>query len=230
MASYKPKVYLQVDGGSLSDVLDWFITADCPFDVRDINYPDDVVKSVHSTVKDQSREIELLLSRTEKLEKALEEQISRADAAEQEVVELRSPSSRRAPPHFRLPDERPSVTHAFQIGLSSLGKGQITAGYYPGTKDVGEIFIKMSPTEDSLDLNKLKQQVSDLTWFLKGILDQLAIAVSIGLQRGIPLRVYVSKFRHTKFTPDGVTSNKKIPRCTSIVDYLFQWLSMKFDA
>lgn len=242
--NYKPKVYIEVEGGTLAEVMDWFISADCPYNVRDIDYPNGVVESVHDTVEVQAREIEHLLDRTDKLESALEAETSRAEHAEHEVEELLSPSSRRPPPHFKLPDERPSVVHAFHIGLADLGKGYIIAGHYPNTTEVGEIFIKMAvmspdpthhqgdkpPDVDDLlkQMDALKQQVSDLTWFLKGILDQLAIAVSIGLQRGIPLEVYVRKFQHTKFPPDGMTRNKDIPRCSSIVDYLFRWLAHRF--
>lgn len=234
MANFKPKVYLEVDGGTLAEVMDWLIGANCPYDIRDIDYPNGVIESVHDTVESQAGEIETLLSRTDKLESALEEQTGRAEKAEHEVDELLSPSSRRPPPHFKLPDERPSVVHEFYIGLTSLGHGCIIAGLYPGTEEVGEIFIKMavmSPdpmTDGELDIGLLKRQVSDLTWFLKGILDQLAIAVSIGLRHGIPLEVYVQKFKHSQFPPDGMTRNQVIPRCSSITDYLFRWLSHRF--
>jgi hypothetical protein len=133
------------------------------------------------------------------------------------------------------------MVHEFQIGLDPLGHGCMVVGLYPGTEEVGEIFVRMDvhapdPAKDTSDdlavlkrqVSGLKQQASDLMWFLKGILDQLAIAVSIGLQRGIPLSVYVRKFEHTKFPPDGRTQNKDIPSCSSIVDYLFRWLDKKF--
>jgi len=231
MDNYKPKVYLEVEGGELDSVLEWVMLSNCPYDVQEVVYPDDMIKSVYSTVEEQAKEIEDLISKTSRLECALEKEIKRANDAESEVEELLAPSSRRPPPHFRLPDERPSVTHSFHIGSSDLGKGYITASYYPGTKDVGEVFIKMNSMATKVDsLDNAKQQISDLTWFLKGILDQLAISVSIGLQRGIPLSVYINRFSHTKFTPDGMTHNKEIPRCSSIVDYLFRWLGRKFGS
>lgn len=237
MKRHKPKVYIEVEGGSLAEIMDWFISVSCPYDVRSIDYPNGIVRSVQETVVGQADEIETLLKRTDSLEAALDEQTGRADRAEQEIEELLSPSSRRPPPHFKLPNERPSITHEFYIGLSSLGHGCITAGFYPGTEEVGEIFVKMSVLSPEMDdgmrdkdprIAHLKRQVSDLTYFLKGILDQLAIAVSIGLQRGIPLEVFVEKFKHTKFPPDGQTRNQQIPRCTSIIDYLFRWLSIRF--
>lgn len=227
----RKKLYIQVEGGSRSDILEWFSKSKCPFSLKHVEQPDDIVESMYQIVTEQAKDIEDLIVRTANLEKSLEEQIIRAEFAEHEVEELLSPSSRRPPPHFKLPDERPSITHSFRIGISNLGKGQITAGYYPGTRDVGEVFIKMDTmVDESTDIDTLRRQVSDLMWFLKSILDQLAIAVSIGLQRGIPLGVYVRKFMHTKFSPDGMTQNKEIPRCSSIVDYLFQWLASKFDA
>ena len=229
MDKYKPKVYLEFHGGDTDSVIDWITKSECPFRVCEAEYPDDMYKSIHTTVEEQAKEIDDLIAKTARLETELEKEVKRANAAESEVEELLAPSSRRPPPHFKLPDERPSVTHSFHIGFSDLGKGYITAGYYPGTNDVGEIFIKMNSMASKVEsLDSAKHQISDLTWFLKGILDQLAIAVSIGLQRGIPLSVYINRFSHTKFTPDGRTHNKEIPRCSSIVDYLFRWLGKKF--
>lgn len=235
VARFQPKVYLEVEGCTLAEVMDWLISADCPYDVRDINYPNGVVESVYDTVGVQAHEIETLLVRTDNLESALEEQTGRAKKAEHEVEELLSPSSRRPPPHFKLPDERPSVVHKFKIGLNNLGHGYIITGLYPGTTEVGEIFIKMATStpdpiisDSSPEITEMKRHVSDLTAFLKGILDQLAISVSIGLQRGIPLEVYIEKFIHTRFPPDGITRHTVIRSCSSIIDYLFRWLSWRF--
>ena len=71
--------------------------------------------------------------------------------------------------------------------------------------------------------------VSQLVGFLYGVLDQLAIAISVGLQRGIPLESYLSKYRGVRFPPDGRTSNRSIPYATSIVDYIARWLGEKFE-
>lgn len=227
---YKPKVYLEVEGGTLGEVMDWFVSNNCPYDVRDIDYPNKIIESVQDTVNSQAREIEELLRRTDQLEVELGVQTDKALVLAEEVEELLSPSSRRPPPHFKLPDERPSIVHEFYIGDTPLGHGCVIVGLYPNTEEIGEIFIKMAvkTPDPGDDVRVLKQQIRELTWFLRGILDKLAIAVSVGLQRGIPFEVYSTKFVHTQFPPDGYTRNKDIPRCTSIIDYLFRWMSFRF--
>lgn len=256
-ANYKPRVYLEVEGGTVAEVLDWMISADCPYNVRDVKFPTGALETLQETLESQSHEIDELLQRTDELSFALEHESDRAQKAEHEVEELLSPSSRRPPPHFKLPDERPSVVHKFKIGVNNLGHGYIITGLYPGTQEVGEIFIKMATptpdphiddqlnteelsteeliealtlsTEELLEaLTEMKRHVSDLTAFLRGILDQLAISVSIGLQRGIPLEVYIEKFIHTRFPPDGLTQHSAIRSCSSITDYLFRWLNWRF--
>jgi ribonucleoside-diphosphate reductase alpha chain len=240
-SKYKPRVYLEVDGATVGDVLDWLCNAEFPWNVQDIKFPTGALDTLQETLVAQSHEIEELLERTDQLSAELEQETDRAQKAEHEVEELLSPSSRRPPPHFKLPDERPSIVHKFKIGMNNLGHGYIIAGTYPGTNEVGEIFIKMatptpdpkidhamSPDELMTALAEMKRHVSDLTAFLRGILDQLAIAVSIGLQRGIPLEVYIEKFIHTRFPPDGLTRHETIRSCSSIIDYLFRWLSWRF--
>lgn len=146
-----------------------------------------------------------------------------------------SPSSRKPPPKFSLPDERKSITHTFKIGYPhDLGTGYITVGFYPNSYDVGEIFITMKkrgdprcPSDDP-EVVALHREVSDLSAFLRGVLDQLAISVSVGLQRGIPLETYIEKFRGTRFPPAGPTKNKAIPLATSIVDYIFRYLGDRY--
>ncbi len=108
----------------------------------------------------------------------------------------------------RLPDERRSVTHKFEIGPH---QGYITVGLYDdGTP--GEIFLTMSK-EGSI---------------LSGLVDAFATSISIGLQYGVPLKVVVAKFSHMRFEPAGETQNPNIPVATSIVDYVFRWLALKF--
>ncbi|NLN62135.1 MAG: vitamin B12-dependent ribonucleotide reductase [Myxococcales bacterium] len=108
----------------------------------------------------------------------------------------------------RLPDERQSVTHKFDI---SGHEGYITAGMYDdGT--VGEIFIRMAK-EGSV---------------VSGLMDSFATAISLALQYGVPLKVLVDKFAHTRFEPSGITRNPEIPMAKSIMDYLFRWLQIKF--
>lgn len=108
----------------------------------------------------------------------------------------------------RLPDERQSITHKFQIGSN---KGYITVGLYADGSP-GEIFVSMSKQGSTMS----------------GLLDALATSVSIGLQYGIPLRSLVEKFSHVHFDPSGFTENQNIRYAKSVVDYIFRWLGTKF--
>jgi ribonucleoside-diphosphate reductase alpha chain len=63
---------------------------------------------------------------------------------------------------------------------------------------------------------------------LSGVMDSFATAVSLGLQHGVPLRLFVNKFSHVRFEPHGFTKNPDIPIAKSIVDYIFRWLGIKF--
>jgi ribonucleoside-diphosphate reductase alpha chain len=108
----------------------------------------------------------------------------------------------------RLPDERKSITHKFDI---SGHEGYLTAGIYnDGT--MGEIFIRMAK-EGSV---------------VSGLMDSFATAISLALQYGVPLEVLVDKFSHTRFEPSGITRNPEIPIAKSIMDYIFRWLQLKF--
>jgi ribonucleoside-diphosphate reductase alpha chain len=104
----------------------------------------------------------------------------------------------------RIPNTRKSTTHKFSIaGL----KGYITAGdYEDGTP--AEVFLRVS------------KQGS----FVNGVLEALATAVSVGLQHGVPLSLYVDKFRDQKFEPAGFTGNEDIRIAKSLPDYVFRWL------
>ncbi len=127
---------------------------------------------------------------------------SSALKTEKKVVTIREPVRRR------LPETRQSKVHKFDIDGH---EGYIIAGLYEdGT--VGEVFIKMSKQGSTLG----------------GVMDSLAVLISMSLQYGVPLSVLVNKFIHTKFEPSGYTANKDIPTTSSIVDYIFRWLAMEF--
>ena len=64
---------------------------------------------------------------------------------------------------------------------------------------------------------------------VSGLMDSFATAISLALQYGVPLQVLVDKFSHTRFEPSGFTGNPDIPIAKSIIDYIFRWLSLKFD-
>ena len=108
----------------------------------------------------------------------------------------------------KLPDERRSITHKFDIAGH---EGYITAGMYEDGQP-GEIFITMSKEGSTIS----------------GVMDSFATAISLALQYGVPLRILVDKFSHMRFEPSGFTKNPDIPMAKSIMDYLFRWLATKF--
>ena len=61
-----------------------------------------------------------------------------------------------------------------------------------------------------------------------GLMDVLGTSISIGLQYGVPLEVFVNKFAHSRFEPAGFTQNPDIPIAKSVADYIFRWLGMEF--
>jgi ribonucleoside-diphosphate reductase alpha chain len=112
------------------------------------------------------------------------------------------------PTRQRLPNERTSITHKFQIANH---EGYVTVGLYEDGRP-GEIFIVMAK-EGSV---------------VSGLVDCFATAVSIALQYGVPLKVLVDKFIHTRFEPSGITTHPDIRFAKSITDYIFRWLALKF--
>jgi len=108
----------------------------------------------------------------------------------------------------RLPDERSAITHKFSIGGH---EGYMTVGMY-GDGSPGELFVTMAK-EGSV---------------VSGLMDSFATSISMALQYGVPLKVLVDKFSHTRFEPSGFTGNPDIPIAKSITDYIFRWLSLKF--
>ncbi len=118
----------------------------------------------------------------------------------------RRPTSRMQ--RRKLPDERKSITHKFDIAGH---EGYITVGMYEdGTP--GEIFVTMSKQGSTIS----------------GLMDSFATAISFALQYGVPLQFLVDKFSHMRFEPSGFTKNPQIPYAKSIVDYLFRWMASKF--
>src|SRR5450631_1626023 len=116
-----------------------------------------------------------------------------------------------APPRavrHRLKEERMSVTHKFNIGGH---EGYIIVGLYPNGEP-GEIFIKMAKEGSTVS----------------GLMDSFALAVSISLQHGVPLKLFCEKFAHTRFEPSGWSNNPDIGFAKSIMDYIFRWLQLRF--
>ena len=114
-----------------------------------------------------------------------------------------------APIRRRMPRERESITHKFSIAGH---EGYITAGKYEDGS-VGEIFLTDIGKEGST---------------LRGMLNAFATAISIGLQYGVPLEVFVKKFSYMRFDPEGITGNPEIPFAKSMPDYIMRWLASRF--
>jgi ribonucleoside-diphosphate reductase alpha chain len=120
-----------------------------------------------------------------------------------EVVKVIETPKRR-----KLPDERNSITHKFDIAGH---EGYVTVGLFEdGTP--GEIFLVMAKEGSTIS----------------GFADAFAQAISYALQYGVPLQSLVDKFSHSRFEPSGMTKNPEIRFAKSIVDYIFRWLATKF--
>ena len=112
------------------------------------------------------------------------------------------------PVRRKLPVERRAITHKFTIGGH---EGYITVGMYDDGQP-GEIFLVMAKEGSAIS----------------GLMDSFATAISLALQYGVPLKVLIDKFSHTRFEPSGHTGNPEVPYAKSIVDYIFRWLASKF--
>jgi ribonucleoside-diphosphate reductase alpha chain len=121
-------------------------------------------------------------------------------------AKVAKPAELAEPERKRLPRSRPSITTKFEVGDA---EGYITASSYPDD-GIGEIFLKTSKQGSTL----------------AGIMDAFSIAISIGLQYGVPLEAFVSKFINTKFEPSGMTNDPDIRFATSLVDYVFRRLAL----
>jgi ribonucleoside-diphosphate reductase alpha chain len=129
-------------------------------------------------------------------------------SADKKSASAPEPAELPQPVRKRLPMSRPSTTTSFQVGDA---EGYITAGSYPDD-GLGEIFLKTSKQGSTLS----------------GVMDAFAIAVSIGLQYGVPLETFASKFINMKFEPSGMTNDPDIRFASSIVDYVFRRLSLDY--
>jgi len=127
--------------------------------------------------------------------------IARADEKDNVRVEYR-------PVRKRLPKRRPSQTISFSVGGA---EGYLTAGSYPDD-GLGELFLKFGKQGSTLG----------------GVMDAFSIAVSIGLQYGVPLETFVEKFTNLRFEPAGLTDDPDIRMAQSIMDYVFRRLALDY--
>ncbi|WP_221323868.1 vitamin B12-dependent ribonucleotide reductase [Actinoplanes sp. L3-i22] len=108
----------------------------------------------------------------------------------------------------RLPKKRPSETVSFSVGGA---EGYLTASSYPDD-GLGEVFLKMSKQGSTL----------------AGVMDAFSVAISIGLQYGVPLETFVSKFTNMRFEPAGMTDDSDVRMASSVMDYIFRRLALDF--
>ena len=132
--------------------------------------------------------------------------------AKAKVEEKAAPASAAVelshPVRKRLPKSRPSSTTSFTVGGA---EGYMTAGTYPDGV-LGEVFLKLGKQGSTL----------------AGVMDAFSIAVSIGLQYGVPLETYVQKFTNVSFEPAGLTDDKDIRMAKSLMDYIFRRLAIDY--
>lgn len=148
-----------------------------------------------------------------KLSQALSNKSDKKDAKAKDAPEIQEKIVEKiivkeVPRRRKLPEERMAIAHKFSI---SGHEGYIHVGMYEDGAP-GEIFIKMSKEGSTLS----------------GVMDALALSLSMNLQYGVPLEILCDKLSHSRFEPMGMTQNREIPMVKSIIDYMARWLALKF--
>ncbi|MDR2113717.1 MAG: vitamin B12-dependent ribonucleotide reductase [Bifidobacteriaceae bacterium] len=119
-----------------------------------------------------------------------------------------SPEPAPQPARRRLPKRRYSITTSFSVGGA---QGYITAGCFDTDhQELGEVFLKLGKQGSTL----------------AGVMDAFSIAVSIGLQYGVPLDTFVEKFTNQRFEPAGLTDDPDVRMAQSVMDYIFRRLAL----
>jgi ribonucleoside-diphosphate reductase alpha chain len=110
------------------------------------------------------------------------------------------------PVRRRLPRQRSAMVTRFSVAGA---EGYMTASSYPDD-GVGEVFLKLGKQGSTL----------------AGVMDAFSMAISVGLQYGIPLESYVAKFTNMRFEPAGITDDSDIRMASSVMDYIFRRLAL----
>jgi ribonucleoside-diphosphate reductase alpha chain len=132
--------------------------------------------------------------------------LARVAELEEMVKKLEERADR--PVRKRLPFTRNAVNHKFEIAGH---EGYLTVGLYENEQP-GELFITMAKEGSTIG----------------GLMDCIATLTSIALQYGVPLEDLVRKFSHQRFEPWGLTGNPQIRSASSIIDYIFRWIALRF--
>ncbi len=143
----------------------------------------------------------LSVAKPNKAAAPVEAPAAEAEKVVEKVIEYR-------PVRKRLPKKRPSETVSFSVAGA---EGYLTASSYPDD-GLGEVFLKMSKQGSTL----------------AGVMDAFSVAISIGLQYGVPLETYVSKFTNMRFEPAGMTDDPDVRMASSVMDYIFRRLALDF--
>jgi ribonucleoside-diphosphate reductase alpha chain len=131
--------------------------------------------------------------------------LSDGKAKSKEVVSETGPAT---PVRKRLPKSRPAMTTSFSVGGA---EGYMTSGAYADGA-LGEVFLKLGKQGSTL----------------AGVMDAFSIAVSIGLQYGVPLETFVEKFTNLRFEPSGMTDDPDVRIAQSMMDYIFRRLALDY--
>jgi ribonucleoside-diphosphate reductase alpha chain len=132
--------------------------------------------------------------------------------AKKQTAEAPTPAPVAATPHEvrpvrrRLPRQRSATVTRFSVAGA---EGYMTASSYPDD-GIGEVFLKLGKQGSTL----------------AGVMDAFSMAISVGLQYGIPLESYVAKFTNMRFEPAGMTDDPDIRMASSVMDYIFRRLAM----
>ena len=113
-----------------------------------------------------------------------------------------------APTRNRLPKSRVARTTSFTVGGA---EGYMTSGAHEDGS-LGEIFLKLGKQGSTL----------------AGVMDAFSISISIGLQYGVPLETFVSKYTNQRFEPAGLTDDADIRMAQSVMDYVFRRLALDY--
>jgi ribonucleoside-diphosphate reductase alpha chain len=133
-------------------------------------------------------------------------------ATKRKPAEAEPAAAQPAAPHDvrpvrrRLPKQRTATVTRFSVAGA---EGYMTASSYPGD-GIGEVFLKLGKQGSTL----------------AGVMDAFSIAISVGLQYGIPLESYVAKFTNMRFDPAGITDDPDIRMASSVMDYIFRRLAL----
>jgi ribonucleoside-diphosphate reductase alpha chain len=160
-------------------------------------------------ISDKSKPDEKRIKKSDEVSELLASKVINAKDASANNNVLNNQVKNRIEKRFRMPDRRKGYIQKAQIGNHKV---YLHTGEYNDGK-IGEIFI---------DTNKEGELV-------KAMMNNFAIAISLGLQYGVPLDEYVDAFIDTKFEPSGnVDGNDRILSATSILDYVFRELAISY--